>query len=123
VPPIPSQASQQWPRQRHAAILGSLAVADPDEQPLGIDVGRLEPESFAEAQAEMRRTGWRTVDSSRRTSVVLSTVGSIRGLLTRSSSKTGQSRPRVWVQKKRIAQTATLMLDGACFFSSRRNRK
>jgi hypothetical protein len=71
----------------------------------------------------MRRTGWRTLPSRARTSVVLSTVGSTRGLLTRKSSNTGQSRRRVWMQKKRRAQMATLMLEGACFFCSRRNRK
>ena len=48
--PVASQASEQGPGQRHASVLG--AVAYPDHQAVGVDVGRLEAQAFAEAQAE-----------------------------------------------------------------------
>ncbi len=50
--PVAAEASKQRTRQRHAAVLAALAVANPNHQSVRVDVARLETEAFAEPQPE-----------------------------------------------------------------------
>jgi len=127
--PVVARASEQRSRQGHAAILGALAIAHPGHEPLGVDVGRLEAQAFTEAQPE-------SVDGTERHATDgVAGAGEQRAHL--GGAQHGGQHPRLVdpqelehgpvaverVLQKRNAQIATLMLEGACFFCSLRNRK
>jgi hypothetical protein len=50
--PVEAEELEGAGRQRDEAILVSLAAADMDQQPLGVDVGDLQMEGLLQAEAE-----------------------------------------------------------------------
>ena len=49
--PVSAQDIEQAGREHDVAVLGPLAVLDAEQHALGIDVGNLETDSLADAQA------------------------------------------------------------------------
>src|SRR5271156_3670659 len=122
LPPLPPPLTQQFeqPRRQHGvAILAALALLDPQQHALGVDVADVERDHLGDAQPGAIGGGecvlyfgpgaaW----SSSGTSSTLSTAGRRRGWRTDVSRCTRSGRCNVTVNRKRRAETAVFMFDG-----------
>jgi hypothetical protein len=101
------------------AVLAALALLDPQQHALGVDVADLERDHLGDAQPGAVRGGERrpvlgpdAAWSRSATSSTLSTAGSRRGSCTTVSRRARSGRSSVTVKKKRRAETALLTLGG-----------